>query len=888
MMSRTHHHRGIFVVNGGDTGSVRQNRTIFYDQKFGSANGQVENAGKKFKDIPQSPIYTDGSNDWDAFVLQLSPGSYTMPKDLQLRPPADPGLASLVVKGTNADSSHLIFNGFDNTDPTVSVVFEDLTIYGGVMTLNNTFYFRNCTINTAIELTQGARAVFESCDIVIQGTGACILAPVFSIPPDPFNTPVMFFDCEVVLTGQLLARGATFRNCDLIQLDASAGEIAFAYSSFSACNINELIGGSLYGFYGVFMKDTHAFAIAMQNGTPESPNGGTCFIQSIVSNCQLDLLFAGSGIGSGNGGDVFAYTNLQNNYFLAMASGEGGSGETPGNAGRIFFNCFNMTNNYIEFQMIVGSPGRSGDGRMGEGGAVVFVDQDNCNITGLMCDLSVEVGEFGSVVRNFNHSLTMTNIYMRNILMLQGGKILHTSGIDGQVHWNGFTSEYVEIIDNEDQPRDNVLFYADVEEDSNNLRDFGLTIAILTVIGAVIGLTTTLVEKYGATKTRSSLLGQVPGNLALSRVDRTGSGSHIIQNILSSVSVNRMSAPQITILEARTPNSVVKGDNIAIRNVRSSIFSSATGANRGRVEMSNSLVEDAEFVEQLDSLTIHRRRREEIQRSFEKKLNKQPLHVQERLRKAFRVSTRSPDSAVSLEPRSSIFNAVAGGDVVISNYTMTRVTTTGPLTIANSTGESDTVQQNILPGTRAKKSPTKTRVNGKRVGQGTPSRLRLSTITTQGIEIRVPPESNIKGTFANGTPRVRQTTEFALYTSNEGARAFYDSISMENTVVESPKRFVVIEGDSDAQIQCAQFQLRELDYQQTPPTSRILLSVNNSNLQLAHTKLQEYAPSAPLQIEHDGASILAIQHVYVDNPAGGPAGQYTSEVYSEWNGTSQG
>src|SRR5690606_20028950 len=131
----------------------------------------------------------------------------------------------------------------------------------------------------------------------------------------------------------------------------------------------------------------------------------------------------------------------------------------------------------------------------------------------------------------------------------------------------------------------------------------------------------TLVEKYGATtKNQSSLLGQVPGNLTLSRVDRTGSGSHIVQNILSSVSVNRMSAPQITILEARTPNSVVKGDNSAVRNVQSSIFSSATGANRGRVEMSNSLVEDAEFVEQTpDNLTIHRRRREEIQRSFERK-----------------------------------------------------------------------------------------------------------------------------------------------------------------------------------------------------------------------------------------------------------------------------
>src|SRR5690606_16059189 len=128
------------------------------------------------------------------------------------------------------------------------------------------------------------------------------------------------------------------------------------------------------------------------------------------------------------------------------------------------------------------------------------------------------------------------------------------------------------------------------------------------------------------------------------------------------------------------------------------------------------------------------------------------------------------------------------------------------------TGESLDTLQNILPGTRAKKSPTKARVNGKRVGQGTPSRLRLSTITTQGIEIRVPPESTIKGTFANGTPRVRQTTEFALYTSNEGARAFYDGISMENTVVECPERFIVIEGDGDAQTQCAQFQLRELDY----------------------------------------------------------------------------
>ena len=36
-----------------------------------------------------------------------------------------------------------------------------------------------------------------------------------------------------------------------------------------------------------------------------------------------------------------------------------------------------MTNNYIEFQMVVGSPGRNGEGLMGEGGAVVFVDQDD-------------------------------------------------------------------------------------------------------------------------------------------------------------------------------------------------------------------------------------------------------------------------------------------------------------------------------------------------------------------------------------------------------------------------------------------------------------------------------------------------------------------------------
>lgn len=876
-----------YVVGGRAPMTVPRNRTIFFDQKYGGEDGEVDNAAKPFKDISQSPLVTEPQKDWNWYTLSLAAGEYVLPSNLNY---------SLIIKGNTRETTILTTTGYQNPpSPLTLVIIEGVTIRGSGLELRNLFDFRQCNVICPIRLYEPARADFYDCEIIINDPEQTQLIhyPAPQVPPDPLDTPLRFFQCKRIgLFGRELIRGSSFFNCNFEFLHTSNENApGVIYSGFQNCNFTTVSALHAPMFQGSTFHGGHMYSVITADGNATNPNGGSGFLNCIIGSFYLDFVLTGSGSGTGRGGNCFEYCILQDVNYLVLQTGRGGA--DGGDGGHVFYNCYNCSNNYAEFVIGLGDGGGTTENH-GKGGSIFYSDTVECSVTNFRCDSLVDGGHYSTLIHCENQNMVIDSIGLRNVVLREEGKIGYSYGENSRVSINSVVADYILVLSNEES----VLFHGRLDQESKGplkavtaiiLGLIGLATIIATIVakdrGITIGSSSTSKKGFFRPNPRSANVGDnsLDKGLVFARIDAHGEGEKIAQGIFSNASFNRIVAPKMTMLDTRTIRSNIKSDNLQVRNTHCAEYMMAAASGQSIIDLSSSLMESIEFspVPRRETSTkILARIKEHLDKVLEKyRGTKRGKRLEEFLLDYWVVPEQYQGSSplrqefFSNPVQATIFRAESGGQVNSSTTNLSNIDSSGPFTLSHASGEVLARGEIGQPRSRVRKFSSP-------LGQDTvPSRCRTSAVTAEGIVINIPPIPPFGRQVGNPRP-------FAFFQTTENGEAVNTMVTINNMTVKSPEEFNFIECDN-AETTCSIYQMKNLNFQETAPTSRLMKSVNQALLNASQNNIREFLAPATEQLQKDPSSVVELEHVYVETTNVAGTGNYTHAYFTKWDGTTE-
>lgn len=887
----------VIVVQGDN---VLVNKTVFFDEKYGTPQGALENMGRPFDDVSSAPDFGDEGG----WVMKFAPGTYVFPEDFS---------KEVSIVGSAPDAVFIYLNGQNN------VYVEGVTVVSeeNLLTLQGNHKFFNCNIRTRMALESGVEAHLSSCDIDINaGALPCLTAPVLAVPSDPYILPFQIQGSTIKLVGGELFRGVSIKGGEIISLTSVADVSAIIFSSLAECTSGPIVGMGNIVVQGSVISNSHISLIRGASvSTKNSPqsnlgkqwdapiqkrplgatNGSTCIHQCNLGNNTIDVIQAGNGTDSG--GHCMAYTNINNCYFLAVVSGEGGGGS-------VFYNCFNMSDNYIEFYC-----------RVGEGGALIAATDNDVTMVNLNCDTLTEVGDFGAVVRNRNQSLLVNTLRFRVLTVGEQGHLLdHVGAIPSSLI--NYKIEDFTLFSEEGTS----LFYGEADESLSSTPSLDrlitrkknavgepITLTILAIIGLVsagITLATTLIEKYGSRKLKG--IADIGPHHSVFKVSKLGDVSSPvgIQGTVDQLVIGNLSSGDNTVLETDTENSLVKSNGVVVNNVLSSRFSLAGAYNGGFNTANNCVLQGGSIQVMPDPPVLMEKYLKKVSSVLATKVATAPekfsaILALERLHHHHllddhRLTLESP-LTLPLQRRflsheresklysrvmlpttetvyASIFDAGAGGDLVINGATVTGLRG-GPLTMTRSLNLA--ASKLGLPGT---------------------TRLRAANLTATDMDLTAPLTSplqknqnkkiSLEERMRRDFSPLRATVPFAYHETRGDSESFISNSSVENVRVASGVEFNFNESDEGGVCQYGTSQIRLFDMLATPLTSRFVKTIGGAVSVFAHSNCQQIETPSVAQLETEVGAVTEIRNVHVDNnenPVG--TGNYTVMTNSTWSGT---